>query len=143
MRPATQRRPGSLCLRTGWQAMMLPRPCPFLISLKPTSLAVAHDQGARCRVHDWSVAAIPALSAAGDATCCTTFSHLLLFVLALSPALQSIFAFLHLKIICNLTALFSDASSVLFQHKGPTLGVWAASSNICGGARFHFPQPAT
>jgi hypothetical protein len=85
MKCATGRQSASLCLRTGWQAMMLPRPCPFLISLKPTSLAVAHDQIATCRAADWSIASIPALSAAGDATRCTTFEHLLLFVLALSP----------------------------------------------------------
>ena len=60
-----------------------------------------------------------------------------------NPTIHSTCAHLPSKIFCNLTALFSDASSVLFQHKGPTLGVWAASSNTCGGARFHFPQPAT
>jgi hypothetical protein len=54
------------------------------------------------------------------------------------PTIHSAVVFLHLKILCNLTALFSDALDALFQRQSPSTGVWAASSNICGGARFHF-----
>jgi len=54
------------------------------------------------------------------------------------PTTHSGCIFLHLKVFCNLTALFSDALDALFRRTSPSAGVWAASSNTCGGARFHF-----